>query len=60
MASKTIIARYSHDKDTFEILVNSDLAYDYITGKRSDPVSVLELRRYSRMQRKGRGRARIG
>ncbi len=53
MASKTIIARYSHDKDTFEILVNSDFAYDYITGKRSDPVSVLEAEEIFKDAKKG-------
>lgn len=40
--SKTVIVKYKHAGDEFEILVNSDMAYEYITGKRSDPLSVLE------------------
>ncbi len=40
--SKTVIVKYKHAGDEFEILVNSDLAYEYITGKRTDPLSVLE------------------
>jgi len=40
--SKSVIAKYIVNKETFEILVDSELAYEYITGKRSDPLSVLE------------------
>ncbi|MCW6160372.1 MAG: ribosome assembly factor SBDS [Candidatus Micrarchaeales archaeon] len=40
--SKTVIVKYKHAGDEFEILVNSDMAYEYITGKRQDPLSVLE------------------
>ncbi len=40
--SKTVIAKYSHGGETFEILVDSDLAYDYITGKRKDPMAALQ------------------
>jgi ribosome maturation protein SDO1 len=40
--SKTVIVKYKHAGDEFEILVNSDMAYEYITGKRTDPLSVLE------------------
>ncbi len=40
--SKTVIVKYKHAGDEFEILVDSDMAYEYITGKRSDPLSVLE------------------
>ncbi|MGC8586690.1 MAG: ribosome assembly factor SBDS [Candidatus Micrarchaeia archaeon] len=40
--SKAVIAKYSVSGENFEILVDSDLAYEYITGKRSDPLSVLE------------------
>jgi ribosome maturation protein SDO1 len=40
--SKTVIVKYRHAGDEFEILVDSDLAYEYITGKRTDPLSVLE------------------
>ena len=41
--SKTVIVKYHKDGSDFEILVNSDLAYDYITGKRNDPLVVLEV-----------------
>ncbi|MDE1823330.1 MAG: ribosome assembly factor SBDS [Candidatus Micrarchaeota archaeon] len=40
--SKTVIAKYSVGGDTFEIFVDSDMAYDYITGKRSDPMGPLQ------------------
>jgi ribosome maturation protein SDO1 len=42
MPSKTVIAKYSANGEEFELFVNSDLAYEYITGKRTDPLSVLE------------------
>jgi ribosome maturation protein SDO1 len=42
VSSKTVIVKCRKGGDDFEILVNSDLAYDYITGKRPDPMSVLE------------------
>ena len=41
--SKTVIAKYSAAGEQFEILVDSDLAYEYITGKRTDPMSVLAV-----------------
>ncbi len=40
--SKTVIVKYKHSGDEFEILVDSDRAYEYITGRISDPLSVLE------------------
>lgn len=40
--SKTVIVKYKHAGDEFEILVDSDMAYEYVTGKRTDPLSVLE------------------
>ena len=40
--SKTVIAKYSKSGENFEIFVDSDKAYEYITGKRSDPISVLD------------------
>ncbi|MDE1851538.1 MAG: ribosome assembly factor SBDS [Candidatus Micrarchaeota archaeon] len=40
--SKTVIAKYSVGGDTFEIFVDSDMAYDYITGKRTDPMGPLQ------------------
>jgi ribosome maturation protein SDO1 len=53
MPSKTVIAKFSVNKDDFEILVNSDLAYEYITGKRKDPMSVLEAEEIFKDARKG-------
>ncbi len=41
--SKTVIAKYTAQGETFEIFVDSDKAYDYITGKISDPLSALEV-----------------
>ena len=40
--SKTVIAKYSHSGENFEIFVDSDKAYDFITGKLNDPIKVLE------------------
>ncbi len=40
--SKTVVAKYSKAGENFEILVDSEKAYEYITGKRSDPISVLD------------------
>ncbi len=41
--SKTVIAKYSAGGEQFEIFVDSDLAYDYVTGKRTDPMSTLQV-----------------
>lgn len=43
MASKTVTAKYNLNGEEFEILVDSEMAYEYITGKRSDPMSVLQV-----------------
>lgn len=40
--SKTVIAKYTVGGDQFEIFVDSDLAYDYITGKKADPMLPLQ------------------
>lgn len=53
MSSKTVIVKYRKDGNDFEILVNSDLAYEYITGKRSDPLTVLEAEDIFKDSRKG-------
>lgn len=53
MPSKTVIVKYHKDGNEFEILVNSDLAYEYITGKRSDPLTVLEVEEVFKDARKG-------
>lgn len=41
--SKTVIAKYTTAGENFEIFVDSDRAYDFITGKIQDPLSVLEV-----------------
>jgi ribosome maturation protein Sdo1 len=41
-SSKTVIAKLSKNGDEFEVFINADMAYEYITGKRSDPLTVLE------------------
>lgn len=51
--SKTVIVKYKHAGDEFEILVDSDLAYEYITGKRQDPLSVLEAEQVFKDANKG-------
>ncbi|HUY70281.1 MAG TPA: ribosome assembly factor SBDS [Candidatus Baltobacteraceae bacterium] len=50
---KTVIAKIKRNGDEFEIFVNSDLAYEYITGKRSDPMVVLEVEEVFKDARKG-------
>jgi ribosome maturation protein SDO1 len=42
LMSKTVIAKYVQGGETFEILVDSDKAYDFITGKIKDPLAALE------------------
>jgi ribosome maturation protein SDO1 len=41
--SKTVIAKYAVGGKNFEIFVDSDQAYEYISGKRSDPLAALEV-----------------
>ncbi|MDE1871566.1 MAG: ribosome assembly factor SBDS [Candidatus Micrarchaeota archaeon] len=53
MSSKTVIVKLHRDGNEFEIFVNSDLAYDYITGKRSDALTVLEAEEVFKDARKG-------
>lgn len=40
--SKTVVAKYTIGGDTFEIFVDSDLAYDYISGKTNNPMLPLQ------------------
>ncbi|MDE1865262.1 MAG: ribosome assembly factor SBDS [Candidatus Micrarchaeota archaeon] len=51
--SKTVIVKYHKDGNEFEILVDADMAYEYITGKRSDPLTVLEAEEVFKDARKG-------
>ncbi|MGD0510362.1 MAG: ribosome assembly factor SBDS [Candidatus Micrarchaeaceae archaeon] len=53
MSSKTVIVKYRKDGNEFEVFVNSDLAYEYITGKRSDALTVLEAEEIFKDARKG-------
>ena len=52
-SSKSIIVKLSRGGEEFEIFVDSELAYEYITGKRSDPMSVLEAEEIFKDARKG-------
>ncbi|MEM3482919.1 MAG: hypothetical protein QW091_01790, partial [Candidatus Micrarchaeaceae archaeon] len=40
--SKIVIAKYLYNGETFEILVDSEKAYEFISGKIQDPLSALE------------------
>lgn len=40
--SKVVVAKYTVNGERFEIFVDSDRAYEFITGKRKDAFSVLE------------------
>jgi ribosome maturation protein SDO1 len=53
MSSKTVIVKFRREGNEFEIFVNSDLAYEYITGKRSDALTVLEVEEVFKDARKG-------
>lgn len=52
-SNKLVVAKYSKNGDEFEIFINADLAYEFITGKRSDPLSVLEAEEVFKDARKG-------
>jgi ribosome maturation protein SDO1 len=52
-SSKTIIVKLNKSGEDFEIFVNSDLAYEFITGKRTDPMSVIEVEEIFKDARKG-------
>lgn len=51
--TKAAIVKCNKGGDEFEIFVNADMAYEYITGKRSDPMSVLESEEIFKDARKG-------
>ncbi len=50
---KTVTVKYTHNGEVFELLVDADKAYEYITGKRSDVLSVLEAEEVFKDVRKG-------
>lgn len=43
MSGKTVVIKYMKNGEKFELLVNSELAYEYAVGKRTDPLSVLDV-----------------
>ncbi len=51
--SKTVIAKYTSQGETFELLVDSDKAYDFITGKIQDAMSPLEVEEVFKDANKG-------
>ena len=51
--SKTVIAKYSVAGENFEILVDSDKAYDFITGKAPSPLAALEAEEIFKDANKG-------
>ncbi|MEM0148116.1 MAG: ribosome assembly factor SBDS [Candidatus Micrarchaeaceae archaeon] len=51
--SKTIIVKYERGGDSFEILAYNDIAYDYVTGKVSDPLSAVEVEEIYKDAKKG-------
>jgi ribosome maturation protein SDO1 len=50
---KTNIVRYKKNGENFELLVNAEMAYEYVTGKRQDPLSVLEIEEVFKDAKKG-------
>ncbi|MCL4380738.1 MAG: ribosome assembly factor SBDS [Candidatus Marsarchaeota archaeon] len=50
---KIVIAKYHNSNETFEILVNADLAYDFITGKINDPLKALDVEEVFKDAKKG-------
>ncbi len=53
MSDKAIIIKYTKNGDIFEVFIDPNLAYEYITGKRSDPVQVLDVETIFKDARKG-------
>ena len=52
-SSKTVVVKYERNGATFEIFVDSDLAYEYLSGKGTDPLRVLEVDEVFKDARKG-------
>ncbi|MGC8571766.1 MAG: ribosome assembly factor SBDS [Candidatus Micrarchaeia archaeon] len=50
---KSVIIKCKVNGEEFEILADADMAYEYVTGKRSDPLSVLEDEEVFKDARKG-------
>ncbi len=52
-SSKTVVAKYEKDGLTFEIFVDSDLAFDYINGKPGDPMKIVDVDEVFKDAKKG-------
>jgi len=50
---KIVIAKYEYNNERFEIFVDVDLAYDFITGKINDPLKVLDIEEIFKDAKKG-------
>ena len=55
--SKTVIAKYTVNGEKFEIFVDADGAYEYITGKKSNPIAVLQAEEIFEDANKGKRQA---
>ena len=53
MSSKTVIVKYTVSGETFEIFVDSELAYEYLSGKRADPLGALQVEEIFKDANKG-------
>lgn len=53
MPSKTVIAKYSVKGEPFEIFVDSELAYQFITGKIQNPMTALQVEEIFKDANKG-------
>ena len=51
--SKTVVAKYSNMGEEFEVFVDSDIAYDFITGKITDPMKPLQAEEIFKDANKG-------
>ena len=51
--SKIVIAKYERNNELFEIFVDSDLAYEFITGKIKDPLKTLDIEEIFKDAKKG-------
>jgi ribosome maturation protein SDO1 len=56
--SKTVIAKYSVNGDEFEIFVDADSAYDFITGKITNPMAPLQAEEVFEDANKGKRQSR--
>ncbi len=52
-SNKAVVIKYQKNGESFELYINPDIAYEYITGKRSDPLSALEAEEIFKDARKG-------